>query len=165
MMTDQSEPLISEEAAAAFEAVNPVDIRLAAMNLLARREHASWELRQKLLRKFPDAEQVDAQIERLAQENLQSDERFAASYARMRVGRGYGPRRIRQEMREKGLSDSAIADAFDALDDDWFAHAREVYLKKFGSESPADIRERARRTRFMQYRGFDSDQIRACLSE
>ncbi|MDH3589933.1 MAG: RecX family transcriptional regulator [Gammaproteobacteria bacterium] len=37
--------------------------------------------------------------------------------------------------------------------------------KKFGDEPPADIRARARQTRFLEYRGFDGDVIRAALKD
>ncbi|HVJ29103.1 MAG TPA: RecX family transcriptional regulator [Gammaproteobacteria bacterium] len=35
--------------------------------------------------------------------------------------------------------------------------------KRFGPELPRDYAERARQARFLQYRGFDSAQIRAAL--
>jgi regulatory protein len=43
------------------------------------------------------------------------------------------------------------------------AVAREARRKRFGSAGPADFRERARQGRFLQYRGFSSEQIRAAL--
>lgn len=143
-------------------ALNPTDVRLAAMNLLARREHSRRELRKKLLRRFDHADVVDAQIALLSQENLQSDERFACSYARMRAGRGFGPLRVRQEMRERGLSDQQILDAFEALDESWFDLAAQAYRKKFGLAPAADLKERAKRVRFMQHRGFTSEHYAHC---
>lgn len=139
--------------------VSPADIRLAAMNLLARREHSLKELRHKLRRRFSDEHLIDHELTRLAQENLQSDTRFAESFARQRAERGYGPLRVRQEMRERGLSDSAIATAFDAADIDWYSLAAEVYRKKFGSVAANDIKEKARRVRFLQYRGFSAEHF------
>ena len=46
-------------------------------------------------------ELIDAQLSRLSAERLQSDVRFAASYARQRIGRGYGPLRLREELRAR----------------------------------------------------------------
>jgi len=140
-------------------AVTPADIRLTAMNLLARREHSLKELRQKLRRRFADEQLIDHELARLAQENLQSDTRFAESFARQRAGRGYGPLRVRQEMRERGLSDSAIATAFEVADIDWYTLAAEVYHKKFGLAAARDIKEKARRVRFLQYRGFSAEHF------
>ncbi|MCB1701306.1 MAG: regulatory protein RecX [Halioglobus sp.] len=137
--------------------INPAEVRFAAMNLLARREHSLGELRQKLRRRFDDEEIVESQLQKLVAENLQSDERYAESFARLRALRGYGPNRVRQEMREKALSDIAIARAFEAAQFDWFALAEAAFLKKFGEPGKVDLKEKARRARFMQYRGFAVD--------
>ncbi len=138
----------------------PADIRLAAMNLLARREHSRGELRQKLRRRFDDEQALETQLQRLADENLQSDARFAQSFARMRALRGYGPARVRQDMREKNLADADIARAFEEAELDWYTIAEQVYRKKFGDPGLLNHSERARRMRFMQYRGFATDHYR-----
>lgn len=137
--------------------INPAEIRLAAMNLLARREHSCKELQQKLRKRFPDADLVSTELQRLAEEGLQSDSRYAESFVRQRAGRGYGPVRVRQEMRERGIGDGDIALAFAAAAIDWREQAAAVYRKKFGAAEPGDMKERARRARFMQYRGFRED--------
>jgi len=141
------------------------DIRLAAMNLLARREHSLGELRKKLRRRFTDEQQLETQLQKLVVEKLQSDERFAESFARMRAVRGYGPARVRQDMREKGLSDVDIARAFEVAELDWNALAAQVLHKKFGAGPPADLKEKAKRIRFMQYRGFAADHYQQLIGE
>ena len=135
------------------------------MNLLARREHSVRELRQKLRRRFADEALVEAELVRLGEENLQSDERFAESFARQRAARGYRPQRVRQEMREKGLSDADIARAFEFAEIDWYQLAESVYHKKFRQAPQVDLKEKARRQRFMQYRGFSADHYRHLLDD
>lgn len=144
---------------------SPAEIRLAAMNMLARREHSLGELRTKLRRRFSDDQQVENQLQKLVTQKLQSDERFAESFARMRAGRGYGPARVRQDMREKGLSDGDIARAFEAAEVDWAELAAQVLLKKFGVDAPADLKDKAKRIRFMQYRGFSADHYQRLIGE
>jgi regulatory protein len=39
-----------------------------------------------------------------------------------------------------------------------------VRRRKFGSSPPQSLAERAKQARFLQYRGFTSDQIRAALN-
>ncbi|MDG2046595.1 MAG: regulatory protein RecX [Halioglobus sp.] len=151
-----------EEPSAVTE-ITPADIRMAAMNLLARREHSVRELRNKLKRRFPDDAVIDEQIARLTCENLQSNLRFAESYARQRIGRGYGPVRVREELRERGASNLDVAAAMVELQVDWLAVASEVVRKKFGVLPPSDIKEKARRARFMQYRGFTADHYQELL--
>lgn len=143
--------------------VDPRAVRRAAMDLLARREHAMAELRRKLCRRFGDSNIVEATLQQLAEEHLQSEERYAQSFARQRVQRGYGPLRVRQEMRQKDLADAEITQALESLDVDWHTLAAEVYRKKFGDDPPADLRDRARRLRFMQYRGFTAEQVAELL--
>ena len=109
--------------------------------------------------KLPFAEQLD----HLVSENLQSDTRYAESFLRQRFNRGRGPLRIRQEMRQKGISDAKIQAAMDSEDYDWYAKAERVLHRKFGAEPAPDIHEKARRSRFMQYRGFSSDHFRDIL--
>ena len=139
------------------------EIRLAAMNLLARREHSARELQQKLERRFADRDSVATEVARLASENLQSDQRFAEGFVRQRVDRRQGPLRIRQEARARGLTEEAVNAVLDELAPDWFALAAEALQRKFGSAPPRDRRERARRLRFMQYRGFDTEHYRDLL--
>ena len=135
-------------------AITPAEIRRSAMDLLARREHSRRELRDKLKRRFADLALIDRELDRLAQEQLQSDERFAASFLRQRVARGHGPLRIRQEARQKGISDKEISAALETEQPDWNDHAQAAYERKFGALPPGDLKEKARRSRFMQYRGF-----------
>ncbi len=160
-----SHTLDDSEAAEAAPPINPADIRLAAMNLLARREHSRWELLRKLRRRFPDEQLLATELQRLTDENLQSDERYAQAYAWQRAGRGYGPLRLRQEMRERGLSDGEIASAFEHVELDWFALATEAFHKKFGEPGRVDIKEKARRIRFMQYRGFSPEHYQRLVDD
>jgi regulatory protein len=153
-----SDPLDQESRIPESQDVNPADIRFAAMNLLARREHTVKELIQKLSRRFPDTPLLQSEIQRLADENLQSDERFAENYVSYRSGLGFGLMHIRQDMRQRGLTDFEISLALERAEVDWKVIAEKVYHKKFGELPAADIKEKAKRVRFMQYRGFSNDE-------
>ena len=65
--------------------VSPVEVRRAAMNLLARREHSFIELIEKLSRRFPDRDFLSSSLRVLTEQNLQSDERFAESFINARM--------------------------------------------------------------------------------
>jgi regulatory protein len=144
-------------------AINPADIRYAAMDLLARREHSRRELKQKLKKRFQDDQLIDQQLDRLAEERLQSDQRFAESFLRQRINRGHGPLRIRQEMRQKGIPDAEISAALELEQPDWYALAEASYRRKFGELPPEDIKAKAKRSRFMQYRGFALEHFQHLL--
>lgn len=143
--------------------VSPADVRLAAMNFLARREHSMLELKQKLRRRFSDEDLLDSELQRLAAESLQSDVRYAESFILQRASRGYGFNRVRQELREKGLTDSEVSCAIESTAIDWSSVALEVYFKKFGENGTVDLKEKAKRIRFMEYRGFDREHYRQLL--
>jgi regulatory protein len=130
------------------------------MDLLARREHSQLELRRKLQRRF-DKHELDQALSVLADENLQSDERFAQSYTRERMLRGYGPLRIESELRQRGVLrhtiDRAIAIVPEAEGLSWREMAEQALQRKFGDEPPVDLKEKARRLRFLSYRGFGEE--------
>jgi regulatory protein len=130
-----------------------------AVRLLARREHSRRELSRKLAeRDFPEAER-EAALDRLEREGLQSDARFAEEYARMRLERGFGPRRVESELAEHGVA--AELRHFAQLEP---AEEREraaaALHKRFGESPPASKKEWARRMRFLEGRGFSPELCR-----
>ena len=134
------------------------------MDLLARREHAVAELQRKLQAYAQkkdhdaDAETVSTVVNELQVEGLVSDERFAEAFVRYRKNQGYGPRRIQTELRERGVSEKIQATYLDFGDPQWFEQVAQVRCKRFGNGLPEDYKERARQARFLQYRGFTTDQ-------
>ncbi|MEM6583066.1 MAG: regulatory protein RecX [Pseudomonadota bacterium] len=141
------------------ETADSPDIRLAAMNLLARREHSLAELREKLRKRFSNEREIERQLIRLKEERLQSDERYAESYVRMRTAKGYGPRRVTHELEQKQVSVAHIAQAFEINEVDWTDLARQALVKRFGNSAAHDIKEKARRQRFLEYRGFTREHF------
>ena len=139
----------------------PPSARRVAMDALARREHSREELRRKLVAKdLPSADIEDA-LDALQAEGLASDARFAEAFVAARSRRGQGPRRIRAELEARGVAPALADEPLSAVD--WGATAAAARLKKFGTGRPADLRERARQVRFLEYRGFTGEQIRQAL--
>ncbi|MGB0450003.1 MAG: regulatory protein RecX [Porticoccaceae bacterium] len=138
-------------------------IRIAAMDLLTGREYSRAELATKLNKRFDSHASIDEVLEKIAEEGLQSDKRFAEAFVRSRIYRGHGLARIRQDIRQKGVGDELVARALEEADIDWYALAKDVAKRKFGNRPAADQRDKARRMRFMQYRGFNYDQIKCAL--
>ena len=107
-----------------------------------------------------EGELVDTVLEQLAAEGLQSDPRFAETYLHSRIQKGYGPVRLEQELYERGIEAQLIQSCLDGLDTDWMDVLQSVRQKKFGRTLPAGFNEQAKESRFLQYRGFTTDQIR-----
>ena len=99
----------------------------------------------------------------LAAEGSVSDERFVEALLHVRRVRGYGPLYIRREMEEKGIARGMIERWLDVGSRDWVEDVKRVYKKKYGGKQPASLAERAKRTRFLQSRGFTYEQIRQAL--
>jgi len=146
-------------------------LRNKAMDLLARREHSVAELRRKLQSHVAgrgkarglDADAIDEVLTALQQDGLLSDERFTEAFVRYRCNNGYGPQRIQAELRERGVSEKIAAIYLDFSDPQWFERATSVCSKRFGEGKPKDFKQRARQARFLQYRGFTTDQVRRAL--
>ena len=142
-------------------------LRQAALSLLAQREQSEGELLRKLGRRFPGFESLKAEvIAQLQSDGLQSDTRLAESYGRYRSQRGQGPNKIRSELSQKGVASSLITESLNDESIDWVALARFVLEKRFGESlvsSDLEPKERARRSRFLQQRGFHYEHISAAL--
>jgi len=127
--------------------------------MLARREHSAFELRLKLKQKDMAESEIEEAIERLQQEGLLSDERYAESYIHMRKSKGYGPLRIEQELKERGVAEGDFGSHLYADGIDWTSVLKAAYEKKYGKRACADYHEKAKRMRYLQYRGFALDKI------
>jgi regulatory protein len=139
---------------------DPEAIRSAALTLLARRDWLTTELRAKLQSAGCDPQLTAALIAELVDERLLSDTRYAERYVASRAERGQGPLRIAADLGSLGASRELIDSAL-ASGPDWRAVAAAVRRRKFGAAPPDSWAEKARQARFLQYRGFSSDHIRA----
>ena len=131
-----------------------------ALGLLARREHSRRELKQKLDRGGFSRDETSAAIERLGDQGYQDDDRFAEALIRSRVGQGYGPARIRAELRSQGIGDAVLRRLLDAVDVDWDDLAASQLRRRYGGPT-ADPAERQRRAQFLLRRGFAAATVRA----
>jgi regulatory protein len=144
----------------------PVAVRRAAMNLLARREHSFHELLDKLLGKFPDFDRDEVvlpALQRLRDENLQSDSRFVTAWINYRAGRGVGPLKIAAELHPRKLDRELLTRALYLDGPDWEEKCADALRRKFKVRDVPTREERARWQRFLLQRGFASDQIRAAM--
>jgi regulatory protein len=145
------------------EALDEATCTQVALALLARREHGQRELARKLAARGFPAEVVAAAVAALESSGALAEARFTETFVRSRVAKGRGPQRIRSELAQRGVAEADVALALGDADVDWLATARAARRKRFGAAPPSDFRERARQARFLEYRGFSREQIRAAL--
>jgi regulatory protein len=141
--------------------------RNAAYRCLTIRPRSQAEVEQKLRdRGFP-SDIIQAVVDHLLRLGYINDEQFARQWAASRVRtRGFGRRRIEQELRQKGVSREIIGGTLEDL----FEEASELEvarreaekklrsLARFGSE----VRKR-RLAGFLERKGFSSEIIRSVM--
>jgi len=135
-----------------------------AVRLLSRREHSAFEIRDKLQKRDFDETEIAQTISELQQGGWLSDERFAEAYIRMRQLKGFGPIRIAMELNERGVKEVIVEAFLDASDESWQQTLVQQYQKKYKNKAIKDYNDKAKRIRFLQYRGFPLDQIYQVVS-
>ena len=138
----------------------------ACLDWLSRREHSAFEVERKLKERFPDdLSLVPLVLARLQASGLQDDYRFAEMLVRYRASRGQGPIKIRAELKAKGVAQVVVSDVLSRSSFDWSEVASSVIAKKYGEPGEMSLtpKERARRQRFLQSRGFPYEHIAAAL--
>jgi regulatory protein len=129
-----------------------------ALIFLTQREHSRHELEKKLTKFSEDVDILQQVLNALVQQDLLSDARFTEQYIRMRARRGFGPQRIEQELKQRGISSELIEQYLDQGDIDWYEKTQSTWQKKF-KKMPKEYQERMKQMRFLQYRGFTTEQI------
>jgi regulatory protein len=138
-------------------------LRRRAMDYLARREHSRFELRNKLSEKAAefDAALIDLVLDRLVADGLLSDGRFAESYVRSRINRGYGPVYIRYQLRQRKVEAELIDEMLDCDDLVWLHRLEDLIIRKSGLTTlpPKGSPAWQKLQRFILSRGFTTQQF------
>lgn len=137
-------------------------LRSRALAMLARREHSQFELREKLTELGGESSVIDSILNEFSSQNWQNDRRFTEVFIRYSARKGQGALNIRQELKQRGITDKEMVEELLA-EHDWFDLAQQTRSKKFGEELPTERKEQARQLRFLQYRGFSSEQCWTAL--
>lgn len=133
------------------------DLRARALRLLARREHSRVELRRKLAPHAEEGVDLEALLDDFTRRGWLSEERFVEQAVRAKA-RKYGPLKIANHLREKGIDGEGIAAALAQVKAGEAEALQAVWRSRFG-RLPADIADRARQVRFLQGRGFALESI------
>ncbi|GAB4324041.1 MAG: hypothetical protein Kow0074_16680 [Candidatus Zixiibacteriota bacterium] len=143
--------------------------REAAIGLLARRERSRAELAGALKRKGFDESVINAVLDVLEKEKLQSDDRFASSWVSTR--RRVAPRgrtALAYELKQRGIDDATINKTlreFSASDErDALRELIEARLRRLSHAKDDRPREKQRLLAFLARRGFAYEDIRSVLS-
>nr|XP_051219468.1 uncharacterized protein LOC127336667 [Lolium perenne] len=148
------------------------DVKKSAIELLAIRAYTVSELRKKLCGKNYSVDTVDSVIADFKSRGLLNDGYYAESFSRSRwQSSTWGPRRIKQALRQKGVPEAEVDQATRSVFQDvqgdeeqtahgfskasmdhLFSQASKQWQR--GGSLPLEKR-RARIVRWLQYRGFN----------
>ena len=133
-----------------------------ALDLLSRREHSRKELYLKLTKRFESRENINLTLDRLEENNLLSDSRFAEEYVQARRRKGFGPIKITVELQNRGVNESLIFNEIQRFDD-WVSLARKSFKKKFPYGPSSDLKELQKQKNFLVNKGFSFNEIESVL--
>ena len=108
-------------------------------------------------------EELNKEIHKLTEENLQSDLRFSESFIRSRYNSGFGPVRIKYDLSSRKVLLNIIEKAFEEVSLDWEEKLLKENLKKYGEMPPSNLKELSKRLKFFTQRGFEQDIIRKLI--
>ena len=126
-----------------------------ALKLLSKRSYFSTELRKKLLEKGcppPEVEQALEKCKKLGYLNDQEREEHLVVSLRQK---GYGPHRIAQKMREKGVKSTLWQQPLEQQ----IELIRALLQKRCKGDFPTDLKGRQRLYSFLARKGFDREAI------
>ena len=129
-----------------------ISLRTRALAMLARREYSRLELERKLAQHTENPDLIPELLDDFERRGWLSEQRFVDQVTTTRRRR-FGAQRIVHELREKGISEAAVAGVRQQLQESELEAARVVWMKKFGKVA-SNASERSRQVRFLQGRGF-----------
>ncbi len=133
-----------------------------ALRYLSYRPRSELEVKNYLRQKGCEPELGEAVIDKLRSLHYLDDLSFAQLWARSRLeSRGYGPRRVEQELRIKGIGANVIRETIQQSLNHRSEQesARKILTKRFGDASLQDAKAQRRAVALLQRRGFSSQVI------
>ncbi|MGH7927838.1 MAG: regulatory protein RecX [Candidatus Binatia bacterium] len=140
----------------------PEEALKAALRFLGHRARSEAEITAHLTRKGYSPDLATLALGKLRASRYVGDEGFARDWARSRVDdRGYGPLRIEQELRAKGIDESLILETVRECFGGGHEgkKAKQVLEKQFGREKLDDPKTLRRAAAFLQRRGYSETVI------
>ena len=140
----------------------------AALRALARRAHARFDLRRRLLQKQHPPAAVDGALDRLAAAGLLNDAQFARDFAAAKARRGRGPARLVRDLQSQGVDRRIAEDAVrtslaaEGVDPEQAVPALAEKRARQLAGLPAPVRKR-RLVAFLVRRGFGGAEVRAVV--
>ncbi|TNF69651.1 MAG: regulatory protein RecX [Gammaproteobacteria bacterium] len=137
-----------------------------AISLLAKREYATKELKEKLRKYHLDNQEIDSLLIELAEKGFQSDYRFAESFVRFNISQNRGRYRILGELKQKGIGSDLFEEVIDKIKPNWNVLCLNRVGKYINSnETLNDFKLVEKLKRYLVYHGFSFDEINEAIKQ
>src|SRR3989338_10427961 len=131
-----------------------------AYQLLKFRASSEKEIRDRLKQKGFPPEIISQTVEYLYRLKYLNDREFAAAWTNSRLNKPLGVRRIRLELKQKGVSEDIIAEAWDSVREKYREYDTVLALAKTKlkrMKGVEDAKAKRRIYTFLAHRGFNPD--------
>lgn len=152
--------LLDEELESLRTAARASGVRTQAANIIGSRPLSKKELTERLMKKGAGREDAESAVDWLQDLGAVDDAQYAAMLARHYGGRGYGPQRVREELRRRGVASELWDEAMASMPDR--EDALDALIRKRGRDL-SDPKEVKRLTDSLCRRGFGWGEVKDAL--
>jgi len=149
------------EKSKSFPPASAGELKGRALRLLAGREFSRAELARRLAPHAASGAAIETLLAQLEAGKQLSDARFAEARARQ-LSRKFGAERVRRDLLAKGVAQDVAARLAADFSQGDLERAQAILARKYRTAATTR-KERARRMRFLQSRGFSLDVIRNAI--
>ncbi len=155
---------ITEEFAAELERKYSKTLaKKSAARTLGYRSASKGELKKKLLQKGFTEEDSDEAVNWLEERGFVDDESYAEALVQYYASRGYGERRINEELRRRGISKEICEEVSETLPD--FTEEIKALIEKKLRGEELTFEKKNKIVAFLVRRGFGYSEIKTAFSE
>lgn len=139
------------------------EVKEKALRLLEYRSHSEHELTVKLLHQEADREHIEEVLEFCRRYGFVNDRAYAQGKARDLINlKKYGLRRVKSELKSKGIADNIIEDVLLDFDDDKEAQTLTALVEKKLRGDFSD-KNKDKCIRYFIYRGYEFYDIKKSI--
>ena len=133
----------------------------------AKREYCAGDIRRKALGKLEwNREAAEEVVASLVADKFVDDARYASAFAREKSSlQGWGPVKIRFQLRAKGISDSDISAALEEIDAEKASARLEKLLANKWHSLQDDPQGRLKLIKFALSRGYEYEEIESLIRQ
>lgn len=153
--------LTEDEAACLTAAAHSAKLKHKALDLLTRKPQSRWELERKLGEWGAGEEETQSICLRMEELGFLNDTAYAEQVVRHYATRGYGVRKLRDELYRRGVPRALWDTALAAADDP--AQAIDAFLQKKLAGRQPDQKELKKLSDALARRGYGWEDIRSAI--